>query len=710
MTRRTAEPEIETPPATPVGTETAPAGDSHVHNEPVLTPDRPTAHWWVLVLPVLSAVGLAVTIALDLQALSSGPGEEIAPELGWGYTLNGLALSAMAAWLLLRNPRQGFGWALAGFGLFWVLDGLAQSYVHAGLTADDAWPGMTFALWFLNRFGAFLVVPIAVLLLIFPTGRFLPGRWGTAGKAALTVMVLCCCVVLVAPSADRLDTPLPPDVDPDPTTIPGLEGLTWLVPTAVAVGAAMIVVPMLTVVVRYRRSRGIERDRMRWLLWGVLAMAFSVGLWLALPDVLPGWILTFLVMVLPAFAMTVAVVNPKLVSIQDLLSRTLLYGGLSLVIVIVDLAVLGGLSTLLDESLADREVVLVVLLVTALLYAPLRSWFAGGVRRLVLGDRDNPYDTVAGLASTLETADEGPAQLAAVARAVAQAFGIGFVSVEVDRTGGERLVATHGERPAQTRTLPITYRDAPVGRLVLPARGLRSRLSRRDEQLLGDLVRQAATAARTSRLADELQESRERLVVTREEERRRIRRDLHDGLGPALSGVVFQLESARLLVDQDPHAAKAKIGETSAHLQDVVADVRRLVHDLRPPVLDDRGLVGALSPAGRAALGRRPRDHGGGRRPRAACQPRWRWRRSGSPVRLWPTSRGTPKPRPASYSCGSRTPPWSSRSSTTGAASPPTPRPASAWCRCGSGRPSSAAAARSPVPTRAARSCAPGYL
>jgi signal transduction histidine kinase len=334
---------------------------------------------------------------------------------------------------------------------------------------------------------------------------------------------------------------------------------------------------------------------MRWLLWGVLAMAFSVAFWIALPDLLPGWLLTFLVMVLPALAMTVAVVNPALVSVQDLLSRTLLYGGLSLVIVLVDLAVLGGLSTLLDESLADREVVLVVLLVTALLYAPLRSWFAGGVRRLVLGDRDNPYDTVAGLASTLETADEGPAQLAAVARAVAQAFGIGFVSVEVDRTGGERLVATHGERPSQTRTLPITYRDAPVGRLVLPARGLRSRLSRRDEQLLGDLVRQAATAARTSRLADQLQESRERLVMTREEERRRIRRDLHDGLGPALSGAVFQLESARLLVDQDPEAAKDTIGETSTHLQDVVADVRRLVHDLRPPALDDRGLVGALS-------------------------------------------------------------------------------------------------------------------
>lgn len=561
----------------------------------MLTTDRPAAHWGVLTLPALCVAGLVLAIVLDTRALDSGPGYDIAPELGYGYAVNGVALAAMAAWLLLRNPRQGFGWAVAWFGLFWVLDGLSQSYVRAGLTATDAWTGMTFALWFLNRFGAFLILPVAVMLLIFPTGRFLGGRLGTAGKVAVGVMVLSGLTVLVAPSEGRLDTDLPPGVDPDPTTLSALEGAEWLVGVAVAVGAAMVVVPIITVVVRYRRSRGLERDRMRWLLWGVLAMAFSVAFWVAVPDLLPGWVLTFLVMVVPALAMSVAVVNPTLVSVQDLLTRTLLYGGLSLVIVLVDLAVLGGLSAVLDDSLANREVVLIVLLVTALLYAPLRSWLTGLVRRLVLGERDNPYDTVAGLASTLETADEGPAQLAAVAGAVAQAFGISFVSVEVDRPGGERLVASHGDRPAQTRTLPITYRDVPVGRLVLPARGLRSRLSRRDEQLLGDLVRQAATAARTSRLADELQESRERLVVTREEERRRIRRDLHDGLGPALSGVVFQLESARLLVDQDPEAAKARITETSTHLQDVVADVRRLVHELRPPALDDRGLVGALS-------------------------------------------------------------------------------------------------------------------
>ena len=86
--------------------------------------------------------------------------------------------------LLLRNPRHRvFGWALAGFGLFWASTGWPVLR-PAGLMTDDAWPGMTFAVWFLNRFGAFLAVPIVVLLLIFPDGRFLPGRWGAAGRAA----------------------------------------------------------------------------------------------------------------------------------------------------------------------------------------------------------------------------------------------------------------------------------------------------------------------------------------------------------------------------------------------------------------------------------------------------------------------------------------------------------------------------------------------
>ena len=245
-------------------------------------------------------------------------------------------------------------------------------------------------------------------------------------------------------------------------------------------------------------------------------------------------------------------------------------------------------------SLDLRLVVLVVLALAPAVYWPLRHLLVGRVRRLVFGTRDDPYDVVAGLASRLESEGDAAGQLAAVADAVARAFGVSYVRVEVDRPDGAPLVATHGTAPSSTRTLPIAFRDTTVGRIMLPREGIRARLSRRDEALLSDLVRQAAIAARTERLADELQDIRQRLVLTREEERRRIRRDLHDGLGPALSGVVFRIESARLLVPTDPAAADRALEVGRDQLRDVIADVRRLVHDLRPPALDDLGLLGAL--------------------------------------------------------------------------------------------------------------------
>ena len=101
--------------------------------------------------------------------------------------------------MLRSRPHHGFGRALAWFGLFWALDGLAQAYVRAGLSPDEAWPGMTFALWFLLRFTSLLPVVTAVLLMLFPTGRFLPGRWGTVSRVSLLLMLLVCTATIVAP-------------------------------------------------------------------------------------------------------------------------------------------------------------------------------------------------------------------------------------------------------------------------------------------------------------------------------------------------------------------------------------------------------------------------------------------------------------------------------------------------------------------------------
>ena len=553
------------------------------------------------VAAVLPAASLACTVGIVLLATRSHGqpklysfGGDVEIGIGLGTGLVGVVLGILSMIVLRRPGHRMIGWALGAVGLFWALDGLSEAYVRLGLVTDHALPGMTFAVWFLARFTSLLPATIVVLPLLFPEGRFLRGAWGVASWACMAVLCLGALAFVVAPW-DQPTADLPPGVDPDWTTIWALERiaepLTNVLQAATVVG---LVVPVAVVVHRYRSSTGTARDQLRWLLWGALVTAaiIVVSVFLNLGE-LTGAVFFVCITLVPV-AMTVAVVNPSIVPIEDLLARTMMLSAVAVVLVAIDFGVVAALSAVLDDEMEQAQVVLVVLLTTVLLYGPVRQRLSRWVRRLVLGTRATPYDAVAGLASTLETTEEGGEQLVAVARAVASAFGVGFVSVEVDRSGGERLVATYGERPAETRTLPISYRDSEVGRLVLPARGLRSRLSRRDEELLGDLVRQAATAARTSRLAEELQDSRERLVAAREEERRRIRRDLHDGLGPALSGVVFQLESARLLVDRDPGTAKAQVAATSNLVQEVVADVRRLVHDLRPPALDDLGLVGAL--------------------------------------------------------------------------------------------------------------------
>jgi signal transduction histidine kinase len=572
------------------------SGRSVPHNVPVRVPGT-QLRWVQLVLPVVALLLFVPTVVLDVAAPGSGPGIDLAPGFGWPYAAIGLVFGCCCAVVLRHDRHQGIGWAFGWIALLWGSDGLAQSYVRLGVRADDALAGVNAALWLLNRFGAVLPMSVAVLLFIFPTGRFLGGRWGRVGQVALPLMLVSAVVVILAPANGRVaDVDLPPGVDVDAGSVPMPSTFTdAALPVTVAITVLGILAAMASVIVRYRRAVGVDRDRMRWLAWSVLALALVLGL-SAFSDLTAVRDGSILVMAsLPPVAMTIGVVRPQVVPVIEVLSATVVFALLSVVLVAVDLAAVALLSQVLGDSLHQRQVVLTVLLLTAVLYGPLRQRLSELVRRLLYGERHRPYDVVAGLASTLEQADEGPEQLAVVADSVASAFGVGYVRVEVDRTNGERLAATHGTAPAEVRTLPITYRDQEVGRVLLPARGLRSRLSRRDERLLSDLVRQAATAARTHQLADELQDSRERLVVAREEERRRIRRDLHDGLGPSLSGVVYQLESARLLVDKDPGAAKETIAGLSAHVQDVVADVRRLVHDLRPPALDDRGLVGALT-------------------------------------------------------------------------------------------------------------------
>ena len=557
--------------------------------------------------PTLSWIGLTATlaavagsVALDLAtpeaarvAAESGP--------GWEVGLSGVLLAVPGALLLQRAPRNAVSWVVAGTALFWAVDGLASSWLTYAVQSDPALPGASAAFWFVSRFGAWLLLGLPLLLLLYPDGRLPRGRWRTVSIASLASTATLPVLLLITPSeiADRRAGSAAPvafrDLDLDPTSLPLPEGLLLpLLEVAFPLGALGVLLPLAVVVHRLRAASGDARRRMRWLLWaGVVDVLVMTGA-LLFPSSRVSIDLA-LAVGLTGLAVTVGILRPRAVDIDRLLGGTLVYGGLAAGVVVLDLMVLGSAGVLLDDRFDERNALLVTLLVVAVAYVPLRAALWRIVRRWALGEREDPYRVVSGLAERLERTDGADEQLMAVAAAVAEAFRSPYVGVEVDSVAGQQLVASHGRRPTAVQSLPIAYRGEEVGRLLLPRDGVRAQLVTRDERLLADVVRQAAAAARASSLAVQLQTSREQLVAAREEERRRLRRDLHDGLGPSLGAVVLRIDTARNLAgagraEESDRVLRQARDDVAAAL----ADVRRLVHDLRPPALDDLGLTAAV--------------------------------------------------------------------------------------------------------------------
>jgi signal transduction histidine kinase len=184
--------------------------------------------------------------------------------------------------------------------------------------------------------------------------------------------------------------------------------------------------------------------------------------------------------------------------------------------------------------------------------------------------------------------------LPAIVDTIADALRLPYVAIELARAPVP-AAAAHGTPTAGVALrMPLVHGGEHVGTLALGARSRSEPLSAADRRLLDDFANLAGAAASAVALTTELQHSRERLVTAREEERRRLRGDLHDGLGPTLAGAILTIEAARQLLSRDPEAADGLLDRAAASVENTVADVRRLVYGLRPPALDQLGLIGAL--------------------------------------------------------------------------------------------------------------------
>jgi signal transduction histidine kinase len=347
--------------------------------------------------------------------------------------------------------------------------------------------------------------------------------------------------------------------------------------------------------VQWRRASSDERRGLRFILAGSMAAAaLSLLGWygpaaLFGASLLPWSAVGLAGLPFPA-GIAFAVRRDRLFGITTILDRSLVYGGLT-----AGVALVYGASVILLNALlpGDRPyaIWLIATGAAALVALPLRDRLQHGVSRLLYGDRDEPSRAIRRLGERLEASLEPEAVLPMVAETVTQALRLPYAAIELRRDGKAEVAAAHGTPVGHLERLPLAHRGEEIGWLVLAPRGPEEEFSTADRALLADLARQAGAAAYAVRLTRELQRSRQQLVSAREEERRRLRRDLHDGLGPTLAASLLKLEAARR---RRPDEVEATLDELATETRRAIDDVRRLAYDLRPPILDQLGLVGAL--------------------------------------------------------------------------------------------------------------------
>lgn len=363
--------------------------------------------------------------------------------------------------------------------------------------------------------------------------------------------------------------------------------------------AALALAVVVSVTWTYRASRDAEtRTKIRWLVFGALVSAVSgLVLWQIPPLVLGHSLISanalgLLVLPFP-LAIAIAILRHHLFDIDTVLNRTLVYGGLSGIIAGIYIAIVAVLGTLF-QARGNLLIALVAAGVVAVLFQPLRVWLQRMVDRVMFGERDNPYAVLSRLGQRLETALAPESVLPAVAETVAQALKLPSVAIAMH--DGERLTpdVAYGVPVGAPVIIPLVYQREVVGQLRVSRRAPDEQFSPAEKHLLEDIAHQVGIAVHATRLTDDLQRSRARLVTAREEERRRIRRDLHDGIGPALAGMTLKVGAIRNVLASDPAAAGHMVDELGREIESAIGDIRRLVYALRPPALDELGLVAAL--------------------------------------------------------------------------------------------------------------------
>ncbi len=557
------------------------------------------ARWMAWSIAGLSALLLMAGIVLGALAMigAGAPVGLLSHQLT--VPVSGVVFAGLGGLVLSRHPRHPIAWMLAGLGLLSGIEMLnIGCLAYRSLMAPgEVIPAPAWSHWLAQWiWSPRSLIPITFLLLLFPDGRLPSVRWRPVAWATAVGIVVSTAVSAFLPDSWE-----------------GMGGIVWN-PFGVespfwgplrALSASLLTVGFLgcfaSVFLRFRRSSGVARQQMKW-------MVFALGLWLFLLGVEGalflvvsdsrlaaelGFSVQNLATIGIAIAVSIAVLRYRLYDIDLLINRTLVYGALSIGVVGVYVLLVSGIGSFL-QSKGSVALPLLATAMVAVLFDPLRRRLQRGVNRLLYGERDEPLAVLRRLGERLEGSGTPEEVLPAIVETVVGALKLPCGEIMLQRGGTLERVARQGAGGYERVSFPIHYQGQSIGYLSVSARAPGEPLTDSDRGLLRQIARQAGPAARAVQLTQDLRQSRARLVTTREEERRRLRRDLHDGIGPVLASQGLKLAAVRHFLDSDPSSARKLLDELAAQNEATVGQIRRLVYALRPPELDELGLAGAV--------------------------------------------------------------------------------------------------------------------
>ena len=539
-----------------------------------------------------------------------------------------LAYATVGALITSRHSENVIGLILAGIGLAFALTLVAGDYATLSGTRPDPLPLDNWVAWLARLASAVWLAPVPLLFLLYPNGRVAGPRWRVILWITLTALSVLVSLFALTPgpltsfASERSGELVNPIGLPLGRRL--VENVTELVGLVAVVCGALAIVSL---VLRFRRSSGVERQQIRWLgyIGAILVTVPVVALLAALVRTLLGievseendvvgiaaWITFFAVLLfgIPT-ACAIAILRYRLYDLDVVIKKTILFGVLVLLIMAVGIffTVLVTSSVLTDIAPDETLAVGLVGLALGILVWPLYRMSRRIADRLVFGGRSTPYEVLSTFTERVGTTYASEDVLPRMAKLLGEATRARYARVWL-RVGDElHASATWPDNAAPREAVRIAGDDLPAlgddafevrdgGELLgalsveLPAS---DPMNPSKEKLVRDLAGQAGLVLRNVRLIEELRESRRRIVAAQDERAKKLERNIHDGAQQQLVALAVKQRLAASLVGKDEERLRSMLEALQAETNQALEDLRDLARGIYPPILADKGLAAAL--------------------------------------------------------------------------------------------------------------------